>query len=151
MNYSKTVRVEVIGLKEALRDVSIYDNKVWQGVGNSIKTGGRNVARLARTKAPVRTGKLKKSIKSSYKSNKTTVESVVKSSARYAHLVEFGAKGVTIKPKNKKALAIKGGAEPFYSAKVKIPARKAKPFMRPSYEQEKPHIEKAIAQALKRS
>lgn len=145
--YNKTVTVQVEGLEEALKRISIYDNDSYEKVAGAVNDGRKEIARLARTRVPVKSGALKKSIRSSF--NKNKIEGIAKSGARHAHLVEFGAASAIIRPKSAKVLHIKSKSEGFFSKTVKIPARKAKPFMIPSYEQTKPVIEGKIKQALR--
>ena len=144
------VKTDNASLSKAIRSISAFDGKARLGVENAVRKGTKAIGRTARQKAPVRTGGLRKSIRTSFKSRAISGE--VKAYAPHAHLVEFGAKGgYVVKPKNKKALTVMGYGIQRFSAKAVIPPRRAHPFMKPAYDAHDGEIitdvEKAIQKA----
>ena len=97
-----TVKVPEGELSKAIRQISAWDGKTRLRVEAALKRGTQAVYREARQRVPVRTGKLKKSIKTRFSTVK--LEGQVYSHVPYAHLVEFGSRAHTVKPKKKKAL-----------------------------------------------
>jgi hypothetical protein len=65
---------------------------------------------------------------------------------KYAADVEFGTRPHKIVPKNKKALFWRGARHPVKS--VNHPGSRAKPFLFPAYEAERPAFTKALREAL---
>lgn len=62
----------------------------------------------------------------------------------YASFIEFGTTGVSIKPKDKKALKFEGE----YKALANPSGTPAKPFLRPAYDENKEEVIKAIKEKL---
>ena len=81
---------------------------------------------------------------------KTVTErsSMVRAKTPYAHIVEFGSKSYTLRAKNKKALTIPGGSALVLRKSAKIPARKGRPFIEPSFEAEEPKIVSSMKKVL---
>jgi HK97 gp10 family phage protein len=83
------VTMEVKGIKEALADIAKYDQKIQLAVEAAIEKGVKNIGEAAQNRAPVKSGKLKKSGRAKF--NKATMTGYASFSARYAHIVEFGS------------------------------------------------------------
>jgi hypothetical protein len=64
---------------------------------------------------------------------------------------EFGTKGHTIAPKNRKALKFAGDAGDVFVGKVYHPGQPAKPFLFPAFESERTAHVARVAKALNRS
>jgi hypothetical protein len=99
-----------------------------------IKSVGDEMTNEAKGRAPVRTGRLRNSIKFLFDSKNnigalTTRKSLRKSNIWYAKFAEFGA---DIKPKNKEYLCFKINGE---WKKVKSVKRQPKPFMYPVFDE----------------
>ena len=92
----------------------------------------------------VKTGHLRRSI--AHKLSNDTGE-VHTSNVEYAVGVEKGTRAHTIKPKNKKALYWKGAKHPVKS--VRHPGSKAKPYLIPAFEAEKPKFIQNLKDAIK--
>lgn len=133
-------------LTKALNGISAWDGKTRLGIENALQDGTKNIARGARQKVSQRTGKLKKSIKSGFDRRKP--EGTVRAKTPYAHIVEFGAKAHIVRPKNKKALTVVAGGEVIFRKSAKIPARKGRPFIEPSFEAEEPKIVSSMKKVL---
>ena len=77
-----------------------------------------------------------------------SVIAMVRAKTPYAHIVEFGSKSYTLRAKNKKALTIPGGSALVLRKSAKIPARKGRPFIEPSFEAEEPKIVSSMKKVL---
>jgi len=137
------VTFSVPEIKDAVAKIGTYDTKTAAKVEQAIANSTGAIAKGAKSRVPVKTGKLKKKISSQF--DRGTLTGRVAAKTSYAHLVEFGAKAASVKPVQKKALLFKGG----YSAKANVPARTEHPYMRPSFEQEKPNLIRNVKEAVK--
>ena len=157
------VNFSVPELGQALNQINAYDSRSRLGIENAVQGSTKAIATGMKSRVPVKSGKLKKRIKSRFSVNKFgkgVIQGEAAAVTPYAHLVEFGAKGTVIKPKNKKALRFVGDAGMLegsggqygfkFAASVTIPARKAKPYARPAFEAEKPNLIRAIGEAVKK-
>lgn len=133
-------------LTNALGRISAWDGKTRLAVENELQAGTKAVARGAKQRAAVRSGKLKKSIKTGFDRRKP--EGAVRVKTSYAHIVEFGAKAHTIRAKNKKALTIAQGGALALRKSARIPARKGRPFIKPAFEAEETKIVSNIKKVL---
>ena len=107
-----TVKVPEGELSKAIRQISAWDGKTRLRMEAALKRGTHAVYREARQRVPVRSGKLKKSIKTRFSAVK--LEGQVYSNVPYAHLVEFGSRAHTVKPQKKKALRFFRGRSCLY-------------------------------------
>lgn len=126
----------------AMANLDKYTDKAQSRIRTAILDTTNAVRDKAAGRVSVRTGTLKKSIIAQI--SKTGNAGLVTAKARYAHFVEFGAKAALIRPKKGKAIKI--GNRIVHHALV--PARKAKPFMRPAADAEKVNLEKRIVEAV---
>jgi len=93
-----------------------------------IRRAGAPIRADAKQRVPVRTGDLKRSIKTYVKVNQRTAYGRVESRLPYAHLVELGTKPHYQKRKLKHEKKKRA---------VKHPGAKAKPFLRPAFDSKK--------------
>lgn len=133
-------------LTKTLGSISAWDGKTRLAVENALQNGTKAVARGAKQRVAQRSGKLKKSIKTGFDRRKP--EGMVRAKTPYAHIVEFGSKSYTLRAKNKKALTIPGGSALVLRKSAKIPARKGRPFIEPSFEAEEPKIVSSMKKVL---
>ena len=138
------VNMHVPDLQKALSDLSAYDGKSRLRIENAVSTSTKAIGQGMRRRVPVRSGKLKKRITTSFNSRK--VEGIAKARSPYAHLVEFGHKGAVVVPKDKRALNLGGG---HFAEKVKLPDVSEHPFARPSFEDEQPNLMRNIKGAVR--
>lgn len=82
------------------------------------------------SRAPVRTGRLRQSIKIDVHQDRI----VIGPHTEYAAFVEFGTKPHVIRPKGKKALSFFVGGQRITVKSVNHPGTRAKPFVRPAFE-----------------
>lgn len=148
MAYTFYVKADNSELSRAIRSISAFDGKTRLRVENTVRKGTQAIGRDARKKAPVRSGGLRKSIRTSFKKNTVTGE--VKAYAPHAHLLEYGVKSAVAVPKEKKALRIVDGAAARYAVRAKIPARRAHPFMKPAYDAHEGDILNDVEKAVKK-
>ncbi|MBU2703879.1 HK97 gp10 family phage protein [Sporomusaceae bacterium BoRhaA] len=133
-------------MQDALNSIDAYDGKTRLKLENTVADSTSKIGKDAKEFVPVRTGKTKKKISTSFNKNKMT--GTVRAKTPWAHLVEFGAKAAVEKPKNKKALKIDQFGLRRYATKANIPVRKAKPFMQKAFDKEKPDFIKNIKGAV---
>lgn len=133
-------------LSKCLKQLSLYDGKARLGVEKAISDATKRVRKAARRRVAVRSGALKRSLKSSF--SKRTMEGIVKAKQPYAHLVEFGAQPVIIKPKKRHVLKINISVKKQYTKTARIPARQAKPFLVPSFQEEMPNVITEVKKVL---
>ncbi len=141
-----TIKVPRGELQRMLRHVTAWDAGAGLEVERIIRSGTRRVAAEARRRVPVDTGKLKGSIRFGFSRNKA--EGKVYTEVPYAHLVEFGTRGVTVKPKKKKAMKIPLPGETAFALRAKTPGMKERPFMKSAYDCEAPRIVTELKKAL---
>ena len=103
-----TVKVPEGELSKAIRQISAWDGKTRLRVEAALKRGTNAVYREARQRVPIRSGKLKKSIRQRFSTVK--LEGQVFSNQPYAHLVEFGSRAHTVKPRKKGSPVFPGRA-----------------------------------------
>lgn len=113
-------------LRNVLRNIDRYNARTAVNIENAVSASTKNIAKGCRQRVPKRTGDLKKSIRSSFDIRK--IQGTVRAKEFYAHFVEFGAKAVPAK---------------------NIPQRNERPYMRPSYEEEKPNLIRGITEAVR--
>lgn len=151
MANSMEIRMEIQGLDQAIKKLKLYDSKSRKKIEAAISKAGRNIRDGAKTRVPVRTGTLRDSIGARFNGGK--MQSVVKADygkAPHAHLIEFGVRQTVIVPKKKQVLKFSVGGETVYTKKsITLPARKARPFMNPAFQAEKPKIEAEIEKIIK--
>lgn len=149
---SMTISMEIEGLDEAIHKLRLYDSKNSKAIAKAISKSGRNIRDDAKSHVPVRTGTLRDSLAARFKSN--DLQSVVKADykkAPHAHLIEYGVEASVVKPtKEKKALKFTDvGSIKYARGPIRLPARKARPFMNPAFQSEKPKVENEIKKILK--
>lgn len=145
------VRMEIEGLQEAIDKLKLYDAKNSKAIAKAISKSGRNIRDDAKSHVPVRTGTLRDSLAARFKSS--DLQSVVKADykkAPHAHLIEYGVEPSIVKPKKQTALKFTDGTTIKYArGPIRLPARKARPFMNPAFQSEKPKVENEIKKILK--
>lgn len=142
--------------------------KVENGAKNGLLLAGNLIAQRATRKAPIDTGRLKRSItRSNPKKEGTRWTITIGTNVEYARAQEFGSglhatrgpkKKIKISPKRKKALAFKwpnapSGLEPSKSGKhvflsVMHPGVKPQPYLRPALEESREDATKIIGNAI---
>ena len=130
--------VELVELSEKNRD----------NVQKAIKKSAFNIEanakkNLASNKSVV-TGHLRRSISTKMGDLEATIHT---SNVKYAVIVEKGSKAHVIRPKNKKALYWKGAKHPVKQVNHK--GSRAKPYLRPAFEDEKPKFIENLKEAVK--
>lgn len=144
MGNSFIVRVSTAELSQALKSIDVYDGKTRLKVEKALLGGTRRVASGARTRVAVRSGKLKRSIKTSF--SRVKLEGHVKAVQPYAPLVEFGTRPHKI-PSKKKKLRVNGK---LVAGDIQHPGSKARPFLIPAFEAEAPNITKDVLKAVEK-
>lgn len=130
-------------VQKAFRDIDRYDEKAQAKIRTAIRSGTENIMRGAKSRIHVHTGNLMKSVSMEYDEKHN--RGFVKSDAPHAHLLEKGTMAAFIVPKKKKALKI--GAR--FAASAFTVAKRARPFMKPAFDQEKPKIIREVEEAVK--
>ena len=133
-------------LHDALKSISIYDAKSRLRIEAAVEKSVKEMARLAKSRVPVKSGALKKSV--FYLIQKAGPVGYFGAKAPHGHLVEFGVKASTVRPKNKGVLRTVYSSIVSFITKADIPARGSRPFIRPSYEQERPELIRELKRAV---
>jgi HK97 gp10 family phage protein len=123
-------------LAAALRDFPVkFEARV---MAAALREGAKEIERRAKELAPVRTGKLRDSIKIRRRTNKRTgyINFFVSAGDRkkgvfYAHMVEYGTRAHEIRPKNGKSLFFAG----LLRQLVNHPGAKPSGFMRTAHDE----------------
>lgn len=150
-----TFYVKAEGVEACLESLATKNKKVRAGVRKALRRGGSRVRRSAKQKVGRKTGNLKKSIiQKNYKLSVHVIASrgLTKKGDRlkgyHAHLVEYGHKGSSIRPVNRKALRLprltrtgrvskRGG---IFVARANAGPAAPHPFMRPALKEQEPSI-----------
>jgi HK97 gp10 family phage protein len=140
------VDVKVNGLNKALQNIDQFNLKVQKAVKDVVNESALNVQAGAKQRSPVDTGRLRASIAIEPQSQAPYVVRVG-TNVQYAEAIEFGTAPRVITPTNKKALFWKGASHPV--KKVNHPGTKAKPFLFPAWEEERPQFLIKLGEALK--
>lgn len=126
------VELKIDGLADLDRMLKELPAKVEANImRGAIRTGAKVIEDRAKELAPVKSGKLRDSIKVSTRSKRGVVSATIRAGggkAFYAKWVEFGTAQHFIKPKNRKSLFFAGMAKKI----VDHPGATQKPFMRPA-------------------
>lgn len=143
------IKVDILGDKEVAGALNKLNLVATQMVKEAVGEAALNVQREARRRCPVDTGRLRSSIRPTFHDNGLAAE--VGTDVAYAADVEYGTAPHEIRPKRKKALFWKGADHPV--RRVKHPGTRARPFLFPAWEQERPQflarIKKALGDATK--
>ena len=142
------MKVDSSALTGALKQIGAWDGKTRLAVENVMKNGTKDIRRDASQRAAVRSGALKKSLKTRFKAAKCQGE--VYTRLPYAHIVEYGAKAHTVLPKNKQAIRFFSGGKPVFAKSAKIPKYMAKPYLKPAYDYRAPDIVKNIGRVVRK-
>ena len=142
-----TVKVPAGELSRAIKQIKAWDGRTRLRVENALRKGTRLVRREAMQRVPKDTGRLRKSLKTRFSSSK--LEGQVYSMEPHAHLVEFGARAVIIRPKRKKALRIPLADGYKFTKIAVVPKRAGKPFLKPAYDSVEPQIIQDVKKALR--
>lgn len=145
--YTFYALVDRAELNKALKQIAFWDCKTRLKVEDALSRGTKRVAADARRKVPRRTGTLRKSIKISFK--RRTCTGLVKAMAHHAHLIENGVKASIAEPQKKTVLRFRSGGKLYYRKWTRIPARRARPFMKPAYDANVGKIIDDIKKAVK--
>ncbi len=143
------VYFDVPEIEQAINAISVYDGKSRLAVENAVKNATLAIKAGAKQRVPVKSGKLKKQITSTFKTKSCT--GFVRVKSPLAHLIEFGVKANVEKPKNKKALLIMGfrnANNKLLIKKANLPARAGKPFLKDSFDEEKPNLIRDLEKAV---
>lgn len=147
------VTFKVPEIAEELNKIRAYDGKSRLRIEEAVAGSTKSIGRGSRQRAPKRSGKLSKRIVTRF--NRKGPTGTIAARTPYAHLPEFGAKATKVARRRKKAMTIGGGSygplqpgQTHFATKANIPARKARPYMRPAFEDEKPNLIRNIKGAV---
>lgn len=141
------VNVKVPELENAISKIGAYNGKMALRVEAAISKSVKAVGRGAKRRAAFDGGYLRKSIRTSF--NFKTCVGKVSAYAPHAHLIEFGVKRSKVEAGKGKFLPLSVGENVFFRKKATIPARPARPFMKPAFEEEKPNLIRNVERAVK--
>ena len=131
-------------IKKATKDIGRYEEGAQQRMKAAIRKGTQDTMRVAKSKAPIATGGIVKRLVMEY--DERNNRGFVKSKAPHSILLEKGVKTSIVVPRKKMALKFNG----HFTKRAIIPARKARPFMKPALDEMEPKIVKALKEAVER-
>lgn len=129
-------------IKKATSDIGKYEDGAQQRMRSAIRKGTQDALSAAKSKAPIATGGIVKRLVMEY--DEKNNRGFVKSRAPHSILLEKGVKPSVVVPTKKMALKFNGN----FAKWVKLPARKARPFMKPALDEVEPKIIKALKEAV---
>lgn len=91
------LQIEIRGLKNMEVKLSRWQAKKISAVRALVKKTANNVRRNARRRAPIQTGRLRKSIQVKFGDNK--LSAYVRAVAPYSHIVEYGSAATGAQPR----------------------------------------------------
>ena len=145
---SITLKISEADMARARKGISLARERVTEGV---IKALTRNAFRIeAEAKqnltdnGSVATGTLRRSIRAF----PAGLDTAVSTNVEYAEFVEHGTAPHVIRPTNAKALRFQTSSGVVFATKVNHPGTRAKPFMHPAYEKNRPQLIKELTEAL---
>ena len=130
-------------LKKAASDIGRYSAGAQQRMRSAIRKGTQDALSVAKSKAPRATGGIVKRLVMEY--DEKNNRGFVKSKAPHSILLEKGVKPSIVVPRRKMALKFDG----HFTRRAILPARKARPFMKPALDETEPKIVKALEEAVK--
>jgi HK97 gp10 family phage protein len=139
------IDVDMRGINRAIQNIRSFETQKLQKVKDVINESSLNVMTGAKRRCVVNTGRLRASITIEPYNGGLLVQ--VGTRVAYAAAVEFGTGPHVIRPKNKKALFWPGARHPVKL--VRHPGTRARPFLFPSWEEERPKFIRAIREALR--
>lgn len=131
--------IVISGMRELALALDAFPDKLQKkALDKVLKRGGRYIVNVAKNLVPVRSGKLRRSIRVTLvRKNGQLIARVIagrrvkKDDPYYAWMVEAGTKPHEIRPRGKKSLFLAG----LFSEVVKHPGSEAHPFLGPALEQ----------------
>tara|TARA_Y100001963_G_scaffold63430_1_gene88368 strand:+ start:5405 stop:5884 length:480 start_codon:yes stop_codon:yes gene_type:complete len=143
------MKADLNGTKELEALLSKLPDKMGAKVlKKSMREATKPMVKAAKALVPVKTGKLKKSIKvkdsrKKVKGNHAVLFGTLKSTP-YAHLVELGTQRHVITPESSRFLKIFG----TYTKEVVHPGTRPRPFLRPAFDREKGNWFKLLGKSV---
>ena len=128
-NHSLKIKFDVPEVQRVMNHFTMYSEKTQFKIKYAIASSLKNIEKGAKMRVSRKSGKLARSITSSF--DMKTASGSVSANQFYAHFIEFGAKAHNVPP-------------PFMKAWTT-----ARPYMRPSYENEKTNLIRNIKKAVK--
>jgi len=129
-------------IKKAASDIGRYSAGAQQRMRSAIRNGTQDALSVAKSKAPRVTGGIVKRLVMEY--DEKNNRGFVKSKAPHSVLLEKGVKPSVVVPTKKMALKFNGN----FAKWANLPARKARPFMKPALDEVEPKIIKALEEAV---
>ena len=142
------IKIDTSGLEKFAVKIKGKASSCMKDIALAIKKSTLSIQRQAMqnlaSNGSVKTGHLRRSIAYKLTNTEGTVHT---SNVVYAAAVEKGSRPHTITAKNKKALYWKGASHPVKT--VRHPGSKAKPYLIPALEAEKPKFLQNLKEAIK--
>lgn len=141
------ITVDIIGQDEVVGALNKLDLIAVARVAQAVRDTALAVERDAKLLAPVRTGRMRSNIGTQFYENGLAAE--VGTNIEYAPPVEFGTGPRIIRPVRAQALRFTAGGRVVFAKRVNHPGTKARPFLFPAWEQQKPEFTRRIQAALR--
>lgn len=138
------IRMEVRGTRELRAAIDKIGDEFERELEAAVRSGALIVQNNAKSRAPYRTGNLRRSIHmETTERSREHVQVEVGTDLEYAAIHEFGG---VITPKKAKALHFFIGAKAIFTRAVHMPAR---PYLRPALDENKAKIITEVREALR--
>lgn len=141
-----TVNLGINDLQRSLGAFKTYDAQTQDKLRSTVQSSTANIMVGAKRRVRVKSGDLIQHITMAYDGARNI--GTVRAKSPHAHLVEYGARAVKERPENKKALHSAALTGTGFATSANIPARRAYPFMRPAFEDEKPNLVRSAEAAI---
>jgi HK97 gp10 family phage protein len=133
MGYSKLDGPAIKGADQIGKALAEFTDKIKvNAIRGGARAGAKAIAAAVKATVPVDSGALKKTVRVSSRARGDMVTGAVKignKDAWYAHLIEFATAAHIIKPRRKRALAMRGGG---MATTIHHPGTPERPFIRPA-------------------
>jgi hypothetical protein len=141
------VNLGINDLQRSLGAFRTYDTETQARLRSAVQSSTSAIMLGAKRRVCVRSGDLVQHITMTYDGALNI--GTIRAKSPHAHLLEYGARAARELPGKKKALHSSALTGSGFAATVNIPTRKAYPFMRPAFEDEKPNLVRATEAAVK--
>lgn len=140
------IRVKLEGLDKAIRDLEAWEQDKIRKVANQFDRSALAIEKNAKLNAPVDSGRLRSDIQKQVEKTEhnRVVSAEVFNTVKYAPFVEFGTGALVQVPAEQQEYALQ-----FKGKTGRVVNRRARPYLFPAFEQERPILVRKLEEILK--